>query len=506
MLEDEDTLIDNAATSTFESSECDSDSIISAISTDEKPKISSDNHAIINQVQGFNSSKINPILVLLVLFLISKSSSASLMMLIRSPASFWYELHPSTAIALFLAYFIGIHEELVSFISKIVSKVSQKIELRQAINGISPKPINHDQTRVMRNKPKPHNQINNNDTKRHDDATVKIHRKIHPSLKPQPWSDYIADKFTATAIQTAILIKQSPIPDTLFNVAEATLESYHRLDRVFHLQPIISTVSQSIASNGVHAGGVVASAFIKAGIAYQRAKGYNEVEPVSEVKVIHVNGVPGGIKTQMRDASTQTEPLRHRKSMVGVIGGVGYSVLSRSTSLVLGKQNAEVLLRGDDWDLEQVRIRVNDVLFITSWRVLMRSGKDSVLYGLYFGNIPKEILKKSDGSFSIDRDADAFQYVLDYLQGRCDLVSLPRTKLHSLLCESKYYKIEKLTHDLETQIALLKNQHTYRQTSLQPNFFNLDSWIPPAFLYLGCMIVRNVSDLFADGGKESSGI
>ncbi|KAJ3413925.1 hypothetical protein HDV05_007293 [Chytridiales sp. JEL 0842] len=87
----------------------------------------------------------------------------------------------------------------------------------------------------------------------------------------------LSSTLTSAAVQTAVRIKQSPIPDTLATLTSSTLTTYNRLDSAFNLQERIVGISQGLVKTGVVASGIAASALIKAGIAYQVTPSYKDL-------------------------------------------------------------------------------------------------------------------------------------------------------------------------------------------------------------------------------------
>jgi hypothetical protein len=88
----------------------------------------------------------------------------------------------------------------------------------------------------------------------------------------------LSQKLTSAAVSTAVLIKQSPIPDTLASFTSATLTTYNRLDSAFNIQDKIVEVGQGVVKTSMVASGIAATALLKAGIAYQVTPGYRDIK------------------------------------------------------------------------------------------------------------------------------------------------------------------------------------------------------------------------------------
>ncbi|KAI9364472.1 hypothetical protein DFJ73DRAFT_419664 [Zopfochytrium polystomum] len=95
--------------------------------------------------------------------------------------------------------------------------------------------------------------------------------------KKRPVSAVISNVVSDAAVKTAVMLKQSPIPDTLASVTSASLTGYKRLDSAFNLQERLVSMGQGLVRAGVTATGIAATAFIKAGVAYQVAPGYRDI-------------------------------------------------------------------------------------------------------------------------------------------------------------------------------------------------------------------------------------
>ncbi|KAJ1551506.1 hypothetical protein HK096_009734 [Nowakowskiella sp. JEL0078] len=319
---------------------------------------------------------------------------------------------------------------------------------------------------------------------------------IETVIKPQPtnhaieyqrsWGDFLAANFINSTVQTAVYLKKSGLPDQLSNLADTTLESYNRLDKVFDLQTSISTV----VNRGLKVGGVVANALIKASIAYQRTKG--PINSDEEVKVVRLGGgVPGMlVPPETRDVGVQTD-----NGNVGVVKratGMGFRVVGKATELLLGRDSAEVLLYGER--VGKVVFRVGDELFNTEWKILMKAGSESLFEKLREGKQVDNIVKRNDGSYFINRDSDLFRLVLLYLQRDTSALDLDPITLQQLHTESIFYNISSLTEEIEAKAAstLGYNPNRFHYTESKfldstSNFniinlddlFNIRFWVPP---------------------------
>ncbi|KAI8848187.1 hypothetical protein BC829DRAFT_443985 [Chytridium lagenaria] len=85
----------------------------------------------------------------------------------------------------------------------------------------------------------------------------------------------VSEAVTSAAVKAAVMLKQSPIPDQVASLTQATLIGYTRVDSAFGLQDRLVSLGQSIVRGGVVASGIAANAFIRAGVAYHTAPGYS---------------------------------------------------------------------------------------------------------------------------------------------------------------------------------------------------------------------------------------
>ncbi|KAJ3280786.1 hypothetical protein HDU76_009085, partial [Blyttiomyces sp. JEL0837] len=95
-------------------------------------------------------------------------------------------------------------------------------------------------------------------------------------------SKRVSETLSDAAVTTAIMLKQSPIPDTLAQITGTALSGFNRIDSAFHIQDRLVGLSQEAVRTGVVAAGIAASAAIKAGIAYQTTPGYKDLMKLSE--------------------------------------------------------------------------------------------------------------------------------------------------------------------------------------------------------------------------------
>ncbi|KAJ3072656.1 hypothetical protein HDU98_003179 [Podochytrium sp. JEL0797] len=79
------------------------------------------------------------------------------------------------------------------------------------------------------------------------------------------------------AVRAAVLLKQSPIPDTIARWTASTVSGYSRADTAFGIHDKVAQLSQAAVKQGITAASIAATAAIKAGVAYQTAPSYNEV-------------------------------------------------------------------------------------------------------------------------------------------------------------------------------------------------------------------------------------
>ncbi|KAJ3104386.1 BTB/POZ domain-containing protein kctd14 [Phlyctochytrium bullatum] len=97
------------------------------------------------------------------------------------------------------------------------------------------------------------------------------------SERPKPLQKVISDKVTSAAVTAAVMLKQSPIPDSVASLTQATLVGYNRVDAAFGVQDRLVDLGQALVRGGVVASGIVANAMIRAGVAYHMTPGYRDM-------------------------------------------------------------------------------------------------------------------------------------------------------------------------------------------------------------------------------------
>ncbi|KAJ3193771.1 Phosphatidylglycerol/phosphatidylinositol transfer protein, partial [Irineochytrium annulatum] len=163
------------------------------------------------------------------------------------------------------------------------------------------------------------------------DRTPSIPLSNSPARNKRSSTYSISDTVTSAAVKAAVMLKQSPIPDTVASITQSTLTGYTRVDAAFGIQDRLVNLGQEIVKKGVVVGGIAANAFIRAGVAYQVAPGYRDLkEGVNGVggsdnaggaggsgrerqevalRILRLDRMPGGMPLpDLVEASTQTEP------------------------------------------------------------------------------------------------------------------------------------------------------------------------------------------------------
>lgn len=115
-----------------------------------------------------------------------------------------------------------------------------------------------------------------------NDEAVKLHVTSHEciiniifvNLSLSGWKDWFATRLTETAVSSAILLKQSPIPDALGVATDASLNGYRRLDEELNIHERLVQAVHTSVNNAIQYGLIFANAALKAGVAYQQTPGY----------------------------------------------------------------------------------------------------------------------------------------------------------------------------------------------------------------------------------------
>ncbi|KAJ3311803.1 hypothetical protein HDU76_003038, partial [Blyttiomyces sp. JEL0837] len=139
-------------------------------------------------------------------------------------------------------------------------------------------------------------------------------------FKPkQALQTIIGEKVSNVAVGVAVAVKQSPIPDHIAAFTNMALQGYNRVENAFSIQEKLVSAGQGVVRGGVVAAGIFASAFIKAGVAYQMAPGYKEIvnTPNENDELVEEVEVKAGQTSDGTAASTpgQKRDLRAAQSL-----------------------------------------------------------------------------------------------------------------------------------------------------------------------------------------------
>ncbi|KAI9322978.1 serine dehydratase beta chain-domain-containing protein [Obelidium mucronatum] len=87
----------------------------------------------------------------------------------------------------------------------------------------------------------------------------------------------VSTSVSDAAVRAAILLKQSPIPDTIAKWTSNTVTGYSRVDSAFGIHERVSKLSQVAVQSTLTAASIAGKAALLAGVAYQTAPGYKEI-------------------------------------------------------------------------------------------------------------------------------------------------------------------------------------------------------------------------------------
>lgn len=238
--------------------------------------------------------------------------------------------------------------------------------------------------------------------------------------------DLVQDKLSNSIIQlsvsTAVMIKQSPLPDFFCYTMDRGIQTYQSLDMKYDLQSKVTVVVGWITAMTVWWVFVLLTAMLKSVVAYQQTPGY---------------GKNGGGREQKAPL-----PNNHRKR------------------------------RQSDADANVVNLNVGGTLYTTTLATLVQLQREPLsVFNSWFGpdSLSSEIKSSTpidkNGTYFIDRDGLLFRYILNYLRGK-DIISEFRTQLTKfensnndvqyyrqmvteLVREAEYFKLQRLQHQLE---------------------------------------------------------
>lgn len=328
------------------------------------------------------------------------------------------------------------------------------------------------------------------------------------------YSKVVGDTITKAMVNSAVLLKRSPIPDFLVSMTGYSLEGYKRVNNAFGVEDKMVKAGQKAVSAGITATGIFAQAAIKAGIAYQMAPGHREnlhklaikdaqaaeKESVRIVRIVE-NAVPGSIPPPpLVDASTQTDddsgssvPGTSTKSegVSSVLASylasslrVAGNVATAGSEVVLGKDRTMKLLGVDPIEARRnpeapedgnVRyINVGGVLYATTFETLT-AAEGSLLAEWFADEEKRSTLEVKDGSYFVDRDGRTFsvnlncltsalimshyiigthfRHILNYLRGlptHHTMTDVPSLK--QLLVEAEFYRLPELVEEVGRRI------------------------------------------------------
>ena len=296
------------------------------------------------------------------------------------------------------------------------------------------------------------------------------------------------DHLTNTLVHVAIAIKQSPFPLVLNAVATQTQNQLDSLDDAFQLNNKVISFTQDVVSTAVLTTGLIASAAIKAGVAYQSTPAMNqELYTDGQIYWVKLSSFPGAyplpdsrdIATQTiyfdKDDSIQSKVLNFikRQASTDSITLQKPSPSPTSTPCICTQTIPIQELSTCYISCTLINLNIGGKYFSTTYETLTRQ-PSSKLAKLFIGLIPcSEIhdigtkfgrleytgqskntaLQCIDGRFFIDRNGDLFIYILDYLRGSCCLDGLSLKDLNLLLIEARYYTLNEFILDIQHEIV-----------------------------------------------------
>jgi hypothetical protein len=266
---------------------------------------------------------------------------------------------------------------------------------------------------------------------------------------------------TLLFVNTAVTVKQSPLPDMITLATDLTLETYKTLDTYLGISSVAMNTAQYIAKKGVFLSGVLANASIKAGIAYQKTPGYLRDNIIERVIIQRVDAVPGSYPFTggTVETSTQTETLesvRKKKSLgdlmysiterahsygVYYLRGTTTTVDSKSVEKIITPKKHPIRLFYEDAVIESadlvdtneiendtknghvcdtqeiICLNVGGYMYSTTRSVLCTfPTSDLALYFTTTTTTTSQVITKSKDYYFLDLDGYAFYFVLSFLR------------------------------------------------------------------------------------------
>ncbi|RKO87494.1 hypothetical protein BDK51DRAFT_38699 [Blyttiomyces helicus] len=118
----------------------------------------------------------------------------------------------------------------------------------------------------------------------------------------------------------AVMLKKSPIPDLLSSCLDSGVETYQRLDSAFSLEEKIAAAGRRIVTAGVTVTSTVATAAIKAGVAYQLTPG-REAQAVTAGSDSLLNGIPASDARPVPAAPLTARTVERIRLVEGAVPG-----------------------------------------------------------------------------------------------------------------------------------------------------------------------------------------
>ncbi|TPX68913.1 hypothetical protein SpCBS45565_g02856 [Spizellomyces sp. 'palustris'] len=255
----------------------------------------------------------------------------------------------------------------------------------------------------------------------------------------------ISHTITNVFVTLAILLKQSPIPSTLTQILDHTLDFFRILDAEYAIQQKLVVWGQALVRFQVWISGVFAMAVLRAVVAYQKTPPYQRPQSRD----------PTPISPSESPRPTQ-EPLPPSPT-----------IQSTTTTVALRTRLSNLIdLSLTPSPTQTIKLSVGGIPFTTT-RATLCADPGSLLAQL-FGNSSKGRIKCSmaDGAYFIDRDGTQFRHILNWLRGVDTITQIEdKQSLRELQTEGEYYEIRGLVELISDLLIADEQSHQHDASS-----------------------------------------
>ncbi|KXS12708.1 hypothetical protein M427DRAFT_157107 [Gonapodya prolifera JEL478] len=291
-------------------------------------------------------------------------------------------------------------------------------------------------------------------------------------------SQYLID----LTVLISVWAKRSPAPELVTAGAERVLDAWGAMEGRYGIQRRTVDVTQMLVKWGVWLASVVATASVKAALAYQRAPGWTDRDMLrrrTSRRKRHASS----------SASTPSRPPRgsHRNSGVFPTDpDLGPLPAPSSWSSQLARGLSSLVTTPPPNPYHRIRISVGGHPFSTSLATLRRAPAGSVLSEMVSDSGLRMLPVVDDGAYFIDRDGAQFRHVLNWLRGVDTAGAVEDAQaLRELKSEAEWYGLPTLSSHADDLLTSLTQARLNSSSGSRGMTGRAGSWVKQYFTSSG---------------------